>query len=152
MTINWFSVLYSTPVLFTQHSFFNKKGGHLLKSQNKAARRFFVSHLVCLAIAAQPFMVSSVAAKSDKAAAHSVTEETVGGKPYSVTRLVIKATPEQVWSVLADYSNAPSVFPQLKHCQVIEDKGTTKIVKHIIEPTGLPGRYKYVLELKEQAP
>jgi len=104
-----------------------------------------------MAIAVQPLLVSPTVAKGNSSA-HQVQEEVIGGKSYSVARTVIKARPEQVWQVLADYSNAPTVFPQLKKCQVLEDRGTTKIVKHIIEPTGLPGRYEYVLELKETAP
>lgn len=151
LTINCISVLYSTPAFFRQVGFFSRKGRHTLKTKNRAVTGIMLSHLMCTAIIVQPLMIPSAVAKGDSAP-HPVSEETMGGKSYCVTHVVVKARPEQVWRVLSDYPNAPSVFPQLKNCQVLEDRGTTKIVRHVIEPSGVPGRYKYVLELKETAP
>jgi ribosome-associated toxin RatA of RatAB toxin-antitoxin module len=81
-----------------------------------------------------------------------VTEEQLAGKTFCVSREVIHARPEQVWQVLSDYANAPRVFPMMKKCQVLEDHGPNKIVKHCVAPTGPVGTFEYVLELKEAAP
>ena len=81
-----------------------------------------------------------------------VIEEVVANKPYATCKLLVKASPEQVWKVLTDYDNATYVFPNLKKCQVLEDHGSTKIVNHEVNPSGLPGTFKYVLQVKETAP
>ena len=79
----------------------------------------------------------------------SFSEENIGGKNFNVFREVVHARPEQVWQVLSDYGNAPHVFPMLKKCQVLEDHGAVKIVKHRIAPSAPAGQYEYVLEIKE---
>jgi len=80
----------------------------------------------------------------------AVVEEQIGGHTFSVSRVVVKARPEQCYQVLTDYANAPSVFPTLKKCQVLEDHGATKLVRHVLAPTGQLGKFDYTLELKEE--
>ncbi|MGH9549045.1 MAG: SRPBCC family protein [Terriglobales bacterium] len=116
-----------------------------------------ITQLVAGTFFVQPNMVLAPAyAKSSHSNSHSLdagmSEENIGGKPYSIAKVVVHAHPEQVWQVLSDYGNAARVFPMLKKCQVIEDHGTTKIVKHVVSPSGPAGTYQYTLELKEQAP
>jgi hypothetical protein len=82
----------------------------------------------------------------------TLSEEEMHGKTFVVCKLHIKAKPEQVWQILADYNNASHVFPILKECELLEDKGTTKITRHVIAPSGVPGTYEYVLEIREAAP
>jgi ribosome-associated toxin RatA of RatAB toxin-antitoxin module len=83
----------------------------------------------------------------------AVCDEIVNGKSYSVSKIVVHAKPEHVWRVLTDYKNACSVFPQLRKCETLEEKGATKILKHKIQPSGLAGcTYEYVLEVRETAP
>lgn len=78
-----------------------------------------------------------------------VLEETINHKPFQVAKIVVKAKPERVWHVLTDYANASFVFENLKKCQVIEDHGHTKIMDHVVHPSGLPGTFAYRLEVKE---
>lgn len=79
----------------------------------------------------------------------TVCEERISGIPYQVTRVLIKARPAEVWQVLTDYAGAPNVFPTLKKCQVLSDKGTTKVVRYVVKPTGLPTCFQYDLEVTE---
>jgi ribosome-associated toxin RatA of RatAB toxin-antitoxin module len=81
-----------------------------------------------------------------------VTEELVNGKSFCVTRVLIKARPEQVWQILSDYGRCAHIFPQLRKCEVLEDRGTTKIAKHVLAPSGIPATYEYILEVHETAP
>jgi ribosome-associated toxin RatA of RatAB toxin-antitoxin module len=78
-----------------------------------------------------------------------VTEENVAGKTFSVARILVHARPEAVFQVLTDYANAPSVFPMMRKCQVLEDRGCIKIMKHKVAPSGPVGTYEYTLEVKE---
>jgi ribosome-associated toxin RatA of RatAB toxin-antitoxin module len=82
----------------------------------------------------------------------TVTEEVMHGKTFIVSRLLIKACPERVWQILADYNNAARVFPILKECELLQDKGTTKITRHVLAPSGIPDTFEYVLEIHETAP
>lgn len=101
----------------------------------------------------QPVALSVPAfAKTVDSNAQKVTEEVVNGKTFCVIKEQIKAKPEVVWGILTDYANAPKVFPQLKKCHVVADHGQTKVLKHVVAPSGVPGTYEYIIELKENAP
>ncbi len=80
-----------------------------------------------------------------------VCEERISGVPYQVARVLIKATPADVWQVLTDYATAASVFPTLKKCQVLSDKGSVKFIRYAMRPTGVLQTFQYDLEVKEQA-
>jgi len=84
--------------------------------------------------------------------ANECSEELMHGKTYTVSKATVKAPPEKVWQILTDYDNASRVFPQMKKCKLMQDHGHTKIVKHVISPSGLPGSYEYTVEVKETAP
>lgn len=79
----------------------------------------------------------------------AVHEEKIGGKTYQVSRVHVKAKPEQVWQLLADYDNAQYIFPCLKKCRLVKDRGRSKLVEQEISPKGVPGSFAYVLEIKE---
>lgn len=102
-----------------------------------------------------PIMVPEQAAVASGGALPSignrfdVVDEVQGNKTYQVGRMVVRAKPEQVYKILTDYENAPSVFPHLLKCRVLEDHGLIKIVEHKVQPSGLLGTYQYVIELKE---
>ena len=85
-------------------------------------------------------------------AGETVCEEQMNGKTYVVARVIVKAPPEKVFQVLSDYDHADRVFPQIKHCKLVADKGASKIVAHKIAPAGVLSTYEYVLEIKETAP
>jgi ribosome-associated toxin RatA of RatAB toxin-antitoxin module len=79
----------------------------------------------------------------------TVMDEQIGDRPYQVTKVLIKARPEQVWQIITDYSGAPNIFANLKKCQVLLDKGCTKIVRYNLHPSGLIATFEYDLEVKE---
>jgi ribosome-associated toxin RatA of RatAB toxin-antitoxin module len=78
-----------------------------------------------------------------------IAEEHINNKSYQVTRMTIKARPEQVWQVLTDYSSAPKIFPTLKRCRVINDNGATKRIHYQIHPSGIMTCFEYDLEVHE---
>jgi ribosome-associated toxin RatA of RatAB toxin-antitoxin module len=78
-----------------------------------------------------------------------VVDETIGDKPCQVVKMVVRAKPEQVFRILTDYENAPSVFPHLLKCHVLQDRGDIKVVEHKVQPSGPFGTFDYVLEVKE---
>lgn len=121
-----------------------------MKNLNKAARGLLLAQLLSGSIFLQSTMLNTAAfGKCAKEGFGQVTEEVVAGKSYSVSREVVKARPEQVWQILTDFPNAHKVFPQVKKCEMVEDRGMSKVVKHTITPSGCPGSFTYVLELKE---
>ncbi|MFN8550986.1 MAG: SRPBCC family protein [Candidatus Obscuribacterales bacterium] len=155
MTIKLISVLYSTPHLFKKSiSHFSRQKGRIpVKLIPQAARRALLGRLLCATLLVQPLAVSApVFAKSVDSGAQKVTEEVINGKTFCVIKESIKAKPEAVWQILTDYNNASRVFPQLKKCHVVADHGTTKVLKHTVAPSGMPGTYEYIIELKEIAP
>ena len=81
-----------------------------------------------------------------------VYEETKNGKTFVVTKVLVKAHIDRVWPILADYNNAPRTFSLLKKCELLEDKGSKKIVKHELAPSGLPDTYEYIVEIQECPP
>ncbi|MBS1991695.1 MAG: SRPBCC family protein [Cyanobacteria bacterium SZAS LIN-2] len=84
--------------------------------------------------------------------AETIGEEQMHGKTYVVARVTVKAPPEKVFQILSDYDHADKVFPQVKRCKLVSEKGTSKVVKHEIAPSGMPGTYEYMLDIKETAP
>ncbi len=81
-----------------------------------------------------------------------VSEESKDGKPFCVSHITVNARPEKVWHILADYNHAAHTFPMLKQCELLQDHGTTKIVKHGLVLSGVPGTFDYIVTIKETAP
>lgn len=78
-----------------------------------------------------------------------VIEEKIGNRVYQTSKITVHSKPEHVWRVLTDYDNAQFIFPCVKKCKLVKDKGTHKIVEHSVKPSGFPGSFSYVLEIKE---
>lgn len=78
-----------------------------------------------------------------------VCEEKIGDRNYQVSKILVHVKPEHVWRILTDYENAPYVFPCLKKCKLVKDKGASKLVQHEIKPTGVPNTFNYIIEVKE---
>lgn len=105
---------------------------------------------ILVSVALQPLVVATPCqARPKTESAYTVHEEVIEGRHFNVTRGLVKARPQEVWQVLTDYANASRVFPMLKKCQVVEDRGSTKIMKHVVSPSGIIGTYEYTIELKE---
>lgn len=78
-----------------------------------------------------------------------VIEEKIGNRVYQTSKIAVHSKPENVWRILTDYDNAQFIFPCVKKCKLVKDKGTHKIVEHSVKPSGFPGSFTYVLEIKE---
>ncbi len=91
-------------------------------------------------------------AKADQQSATTppdVLEEQINNKSYQVSKMLVRCRPEQIWQILSDYNSAPSIFHTLKKCQLLADKGSTKLMHHEIRPSGLMATFHYDLEVKE---
>lgn len=121
---------------------------------SRSKRTINTSDLAAFALTAfaalQPVVVAQPCEARHKVEGpHAVIEEVHNGKTFCVSHALIKAKPDEIWHILTDYNNAHRTFPMMKRCQVIEDHGSTKVMKHIVAPSGLPCTYEYVIELKE---
>jgi ribosome-associated toxin RatA of RatAB toxin-antitoxin module len=113
-----------------------------------------LTQLLALSMLLLPAAVPQYAAakgESPNIESPTLADENIDGKNFTVSRVVVHAKPEHVWHILTDYNNAPRVFPQLKKCELVQDKGTTKVLKHQVNPSGLPAcsTYTYTVEVKE---
>lgn len=79
-------------------------------------------------------------------------EEPIGKKVFEVCRIQVKARPDKVWSILTDYRNSPNIFATMKKCEVVQDRGDVKVMRHVIHPSGYPGTFDYVVEVSGTAP
>ena len=171
MTINSFSVLYVTPLHLLlglrkqsdeslenlnlhQNKNQNKKGWQFLKLRQLTGA-FAPGRLLALALVVLPVLTSlPVTARETmgNVTPPPVVDETINGKSFSVSKIIVHARPEQVFHVLTDYANASKVFPQMRQCKVVSDHGTTKVLHHEVAPSSLPGKtYAYDVEVKEVA-
>jgi ribosome-associated toxin RatA of RatAB toxin-antitoxin module len=109
--------------------------------------------MLVLVLASSLSMTAAIApvfaVDSSKTLSTPVHEVQFDNKPYQVSKVLVKAKPDQVWQVLTNYNDAPAIFPNLKKCQVVADHGTTKIVHYQIRPTGVLASFQYDLELHE---
>lgn len=99
-------------------------------------------------------LLASVSLALTPVAAESLTtptlgEEQVAKKCFLTGKIKVHAKPEHVWNVLTDYSHHTAVFKRLRKCQVVSDKGATKIVAQEVHPSGQPATFEYKLEMKE---
>jgi ribosome-associated toxin RatA of RatAB toxin-antitoxin module len=92
-------------------------------------------------------------AKANFGSQPDLSEEEIGKKVFEVCRIQVKASPDKVWKVLTDYRNSPNVFPTMKKCEILKDKGNgVKVMRQIIHPVGCPGTFDYVVEVTGVAP
>lgn len=80
-----------------------------------------------------------------------ITEEKIGNRVFQTSKVLVHAKADHVFKILTDYDNAPLIFPCLKKCKVLKEKGNVKTVQHQIKPSGFPGTFEYVLDIKEIA-
>lgn len=98
-----------------------------------------------------PFATTAATAATEAAVSTAVKEEKIGDRNYQVSRTLVHVKPEHVWRILTDYENAPDVFPLLKKCKLVKDRGSTKLIEHQIRPSGMPTTFTYQIEVKEVA-
>jgi ribosome-associated toxin RatA of RatAB toxin-antitoxin module len=88
-------------------------------------------------------------ASSEYEKAVTVNDEQIEHKTYVVAKVLVKAKPDHVWQILTDFNAAPNVFPTLKKCQVLSEKGLTKLIHYQVKPTGTLTSFSYDLEIRE---
>ncbi|MBX9687930.1 MAG: SRPBCC family protein [Candidatus Obscuribacterales bacterium] len=98
-----------------------------------------------------PVSLPQAVQAAEQAHTVDVTEEKIGDKNYQVSKIQVNVKPEHVWRILTDYDNATSIFPCLKKCKLVKDKGASKLVQHQIKPSGVPSTFDYIIEVKEVA-
>jgi ribosome-associated toxin RatA of RatAB toxin-antitoxin module len=158
LIINCISVLYSVSGRLTRQLSTQKKGLHLLKPRTFAGA-LAVSQLLAVAVTLLPAVVpqqvdAKQVAHKQLLEAPALSEESINGNSFTVSKIVVHAPAERVWSILTDYENAPKVFPQLRKSEIVQSKGNIKVLKHQVQPTGFGGvqTYQYVVEVTEHAP
>jgi ribosome-associated toxin RatA of RatAB toxin-antitoxin module len=77
-------------------------------------------------------------------------EEQIGDKVFQVGRVTINASPSQVQSVLTDYPHTAKIFDNVTKCNIVSDKGNTKLIAFTIKSMGNLWTFDYVLEVKEE--
>jgi len=104
---------------------------------------------VCL-FSAQGMTLPAEAAHKVKLEIIATDEEQIGAKVFQVSRVIVKASPSQVQSVLTDYSHTSRIFDNVTKCNVISDKGDTKLIAFTIKSMGNLWTFDYILEVKEE--
>lgn len=107
------------------------------------------------ALANEPLL--SQAAESvalQKAVAMSTTQpwqhtEKIGCREYQVATIFIDAKPEEVWSVLTDYTDAPQIYSNVKKLNVLRSDGPDKQLAFEVTSVGGLLKYDYVLDVHE---
>jgi ribosome-associated toxin RatA of RatAB toxin-antitoxin module len=99
-----------------------------------------------------PALSPAALAKTSFGTQPDLAEETIGKKLFEVCRIQVKAKPDRVWQILTDYQNSPNVFPTMKKCEILQDKGNVKLMRQVIHPVGYPGTFDYVVEVSGVAP
>src|SRR5262249_40769339 len=112
-----------------------------------------VSILLCtVLLGAIPCTIGVASAQPVFKGEPALSEEVIGKKTFEVARVQVKARPEKIWQILTDYNKAPVIFENLKKCEILKNDGSTKTVRHVIHPSGYPGTFNYILEVREIAP
>ena len=127
--------------------------------QRTFAGALAVSQLLAAAVTLLPAVVpqqvdAKQVAQKQLLEAPALSEESINGNSFTVSKIVVHAPAERVWNILTDYENAPKVFPQLRKSEIVQSKGNVKVLKHQVQPTGFGGvqTYQYVVEVTEHAP
>lgn len=79
-----------------------------------------INHELAVRVLMPAAMAKTAASSQANNEKPAVTEETINGKCFCVSHILVKARPDQVWKVLCDYKHAVHIFPLLKKCEVLE--------------------------------
>jgi ribosome-associated toxin RatA of RatAB toxin-antitoxin module len=149
--------LYSVSGQLTRQFSTARKGPQILKPRKLALLAFlqFAAGAVALLPAVVPLQVDAKpVVQKQLLEAPALSEESINGNNFTVSKVVVHASVERVWNILTDYENAPRIFPQLRKSEIVKSKGNVKVLKHQVQPTGLGGyqTYNYIVEVTEHAP
>lgn len=78
-------------------------------------------------------------------------EQDVGNKTFVVSKTVIHASPEKLFEMITDYSNAVKYFTNLTDCEVLSEKNGVKNVRFHAKATGIM-KLDYVLAIDQSKP
>jgi len=84
----------------------------------------------------------------------STAEEVVNGKTYHIGKVIVSASPADVFAVLTDYPNATQLFANLKKSKVVASNSANHTHDVSFSLKGLGGiwNFDYVLQMKETSP
>ncbi len=142
LTVDGNSVLYCLAS-FLLKTDVSLKGRSRVNRITNAAVAAFISLTAIVSLASAPVL-------ADNASSPSLGEEQIADKCYQTGKIRVQAKPEAVWKVLTDYTQQTKVFKRLRKCQVVADKGTTKVLYQEVHPSGQPATFEYKLEMKEK--
>ncbi len=137
------------------NSLVRMKGWTLMRSSHKSSVKYFSLGLAAIVSGSLMLGAGPASARGTMQNVRptpEVSRAVINGEEYSVCRMVVHASPDTIWSIIADYSNLHRVFKQMKKATVLENKGKVKLVKHTVAPSGPVGTYSYVVRVKESAP
>lgn len=77
-------------------------------------------------------------------------EQILEGHTFHVGKILVNAPLDRVQGVLRDYEGAHRVYPNVKHCCVVSDKGSVKNIAFTIGAPGNLWKFDYVLEVTDQ--
>lgn len=126
-----------------------------MKSSHRSSVKFFsfgIAALLTLNLAGSFNPASARGSMQNSTPEPQVSRAVIDGQEYSICRMIVHASPEKVWNIIADYDNLHKVFKQMKKATVIKNNGRVKLVKHVVTPSGPVGTYSYVVQVKETAP
>ncbi len=95
------------------------------------------------------FLVLNFSHASLAAETVTVYEKTIDNKTYCVSQINVNTAPINVWRIITNYKNATNVFPRLKECELLKSNGNVKLIRHSLNPSGMPTRFNYVIEVTE---
>ncbi|MBA3855725.1 MAG: hypothetical protein C0507_02335 [Cyanobacteria bacterium PR.3.49] len=78
-------------------------------------------------------------------------EQDMGRKTFVVSKTVIHATPEKLFEIITDYTNAVKYFTNLTDCQVLSEKNGVKNVRFHAKASGIM-KLDYVLAIDQSKP
>lgn len=78
-------------------------------------------------------------------------EQEVGRKTFVVSKTVIHASPEKLFEIITDYTNAVKYFSNLTDCQVLSEKNGVKNVRFHAKASGIM-KLDYVLAIDQSKP
>lgn len=79
-------------------------------------------------------------------------EDFDGDSRYIVSKLLIQASPETVWSILTDYERVTQVFSNVKTLKILSGSDCLKVMEHKVQPLPPVPPIYYVVEVRETFP
>lgn len=99
-------------------------------------------------LAFEPVKIAGI----DSGAVVRLSEEKDGRRIFHVGRMVINASPEDVFGVLTDYDRAGKLFTNLKDCKVTSKEDNVKNVFFSVRGIANIWNFDYALAVKETFP